>query len=426
MSTLSLSSLQEENRRLKRAVEELSILNELATEIGTAHDSAHILEKLVRRAREAVHAEQTVITMLRSDAMTAETVIRVTSNPSTAIRYRLQDSVVGWIYTHKQPLVVNDCANDVRFKTEAGEVGARSLLAAPLMVKAKLIGVLTAYNQKDGGGFTADDKRLIAILASQSAQILERARLYQEEQRLERLDRELELAAEIQRRLVPATAPEVDGYQIAATMLPARLVGGDLFDFIPVEPHRLAFCLGDASGKGLPAALLMANLQAILRGQALAEVSEDTCLRLSNTLLYRSTGAECFATVFYGVLDSARHALRYCNGGHNYPFFVSSAGAIRRLSVGGPVLGVLERWSADVDELPFQPGDALVVFSDGVTEATDERDEPFGEDRLGELIVRHAQQSPRDLIDIIVAAVRQHATRSAQTDDMTLVVMKRV
>ena len=416
--------LQEENQRLKRAVDELQLLNQLAIEIGAALDPQQVLKKLVNGARRAVHAEQGVIFLLGSEAG-AQTIIRVTSNPHEHLKFRLQESVVGWMELHKEPLLVNDTREDSRFQREAWDEKVRSLLSAPLMVKSKLIGVLTTFNKKEGQSFTADDQRVLAILASQSAQIVERARLYEEEKELERLKEDMAVAWEIQQHLLPQAPPVVVGYDIAGKTVPARTVGGDFFDFIKVEPHRLAFCLGDVAGKGLPAALLMASLQATVRGQTLIQVTERECLERSNLLLCRSTSPERFATLFYATLDTDKHVLRYSNAGHNYPFHLSQDGHSQRLQTGGPLLGVFEEWSIELDEIPFRSGDLLVVFSDGITDAMDEREEPFGDERLAAVIEENRDQSAHELLSTIVDAVERYSRNMPQTDDITLVVIKR-
>ena len=423
-SRLTPEFLSEENRRLNRAVEELQLLNQLAIEIGAALDPQQVLEKVVKGARRAVHAEQGVIFLLHPEAG-AKTIIRVTSSPDPHLKFHLQESVVGWMELHKQPLLVNDTREDSRFQREAWDEDVRSLLSAPLMVKSRLIGVLTIFNKKEGQSFTADDRRLLAILASQSAEIIERARLYEEEKELVRLKKDMDLAWEIQQLLVPQAPPDIVGYDIAGKTIPARTVGGDFFDFIEVEPHRLAFCLGDVAGKGLPAALLMASLQATIRAQTVTQVPEIECLERSNMFLCRSTSAERFATLFYATLNTDAHALRYLNAGHNMPFLFSHDGHCRRLQTGGPLLGVLEEWSIDADEVPFGPGDLLVVFSDGVTEALNDREEPFGDEGLVAVIEENQHQSAHELLNTITDAVDIYSRNMPQTDDITLVVIKR-
>jgi sigma-B regulation protein RsbU (phosphoserine phosphatase) len=330
---------------------------------------------------------------------------------------------------HKKPLLVNDPAGDSRFSGVRWEESIRSLLCVPLLVKSELVGVLTVFNKKDAGGFSADDQRLLAILAAQSAQVVETARLYEEEKALLQMRQEMRFATEIQERLLPKEAPKLPGYEIAGRSHPAMEVGGDYFDFIPIDESRLALCLGDVTGKGLPAALLMANLQATIRGQTLVGSGPRECMGRSNRLLFHCTDPVKFATLFYGVLDTEEHRLRYCSAGHDNPFFFCGGGDPMRLGRGGMMLGALEGSEYEDDAVDFGLGDLLVAYSDGITEAMDDSEgefgEEFGEERLLALLREHREESAGRLIDAIVGAVRAHAKTRPQSDDMTVVVVRR-
>ena len=293
------------------------------------------------------------------------------------------------------------------------------------MVKSALIGVLTAYNKKDEREFTEEDQRLLTIIAMQSGQVIENARLYEEEQKLFGMQEEVRLAAVIQSELLPGEAPSIPCYDIAGTSIPAQQVGGDYFDFIPVEGDTLAVCVGDVSGKGLPASLLMANLQATLRSQTLVDAAPNESIRRSNQLLYRSTDPEKFATLFYGILDFAKHKLTYSNAGHENPFLFGTNSSPGRLETGGTVLGVVENFPFEQDTVSMNPGDLLVIFSDGITEAFDVSDNQFGENQLAEVIKKHKNEPAETITNRIIEAVRQHAGAAPQADDLTLVVIKR-
>jgi len=288
-----------------------------------------------------------------------------------------------------------------------------------------LKGVLTVYNKKGGMPFTEEDQRLLAIIAAQSAQVIENARLNEREKQLLKMQEELRLAAKIQLDLLPKTAPHLQGYEIAGKSVPAQLVGGDYFDFIPMDDHRCAVCLGDVSGKGLPASLLMANTQATLRGQVLLNLSPKECIQHSNRLLSRSISSDKFVTLFYGVLDNSCHTLSFTNAGHDHPYLLSPNQPLRRLQTGGVPLGMLEEFPFEEETIPLGPGDLMVVSSDGITEAINTGQEQFGQDRLAAIISEHKDLSAAELIDMIIAAVKAHAGNTPQIDDMTLVVIRR-
>ena len=305
-----LQQLESENQRLKRAVEELTILNDLARAIGASLNSQEIINTIIRRSLRALNAEQGVITMVHDRASEpTKTLIRTMSESREYEAFHLDQSLLGWMQINKKPLSMNDPANDHRFRGLKLEDSIRSLLCVPLLVKSELRGVISVCNKKDEDGFTHEDQRLLAIIAAQSAQIIETARLYEEEKALTSVREELRLALDIQLGLLPKTFPEIPGYRIAGSSAPAQMVGGDYFDFIAIDENRLAITLGDVSGKGLPAALLMSNLQATIRGMTLLDVSPAECLSRSNKLMYQSTDANKFASLFYGIVDTRNHRL---------------------------------------------------------------------------------------------------------------------
>ena len=420
----SSSPLEEENIRLKRAVEELSLLNDLARAIGALSDSSEIMDTIVRKSLRAVRADQGVITLTKPDpGHPGTTLIRamVTSAGQTAFHF--QQALMGWMYLNKKPLLVKDPRADQRFQGVQWDESIQSLLAAPLMVKSELKGVLTVYNKP--GGFTEDDQRLLAIIATQSAQVVENARLSEEEKALITIREEIRLASKIQQELLPREMPNLAGYDIAARMAPAQLCGGDYYDFIPLGEGKVALALGDVTGKGLPASLLMANLQATLRGQTHAAASPSDCLRRSNRFLHQSTSPDKFATLFYGVLDGSSHILTYCNAGHDHPVLFHSDGTIERLGAGGLMLGALDDFPFEEGKVDVKPGAVFVVYSDGITEAWNTAEEMFGEERLLETLRRALGLSAREIIDRLFSTVRQHAGAAEQSDDMTVLVMKR-
>jgi len=295
-----------------------------------------------------------------------------------------------------------------------------------MMIKSQLRGVLTVYNKREQGLFTEEDQRLLAIIAGQSAQVVENARLYEAEQALLKVREELRLASTIQTDLLPKGAPPVPGYDIAGKSVPAQLVGGDYFDFIPMGETRYSICLGDVSGKGLPASLLMANLQATLRGQTLLDASPSVTVQRANRLLYLSTSSDKFVTLFVGFLDPVAHTLSYTNAGHESPFLLRANGESSRLTTGGVVLSILEEFAFEEESVALGPGDLLVIYSDGVTEAINPDERAFGEQLLSTILHESRNETSATIIERIIASVNSHAGTAPQMDDMTIVVIKRL
>lgn len=419
--------LLDENRRLKHAVEELSILNELARAIGASLDPQEIIGTIVRKSLRAVNAEQGVIHLVDSQANDPmRTLVREMSSSQEHEHFRINQTLVGWMQLNKKPLLVNSPRSDPRFSGMRWDESIHSLLCVPLMIKSELKGVLTLYNKKDNLQFTDDDQRLLAIIAAQSGQVIENARLNEREKQLLKMQEELRLAARIQIELLPKSAPVIPGYDIAGRSIPAQSVGGDYFDFIAIDEQRLALCLGDVSGKGLPASLLMSNVQATLRSHALMGLTAQECATRSNRLLFQSTSPEKFVTLFYAILDLRANILSYANAGHEHPIILASAGSVNRLSTGGIMLGILDDFPFQDDSVQIKPGDTMVVFSDGVTEAMNGDEVQFGEGRLQEAIVRHREEDASVLLESIVNAVKSHAGAAPQMDDITILVVKRL
>jgi sigma-B regulation protein RsbU (phosphoserine phosphatase) len=421
----SVEALKEEVARLKRGVEELTILSDLAFAVGASADPEDIKQKLVARLMKAVNAEQAVVNLIdREVENSMETNIRVVSSRAEQSAFHLNELVIGWMHLYKKPLVANDPQHDDRFKGMRWNEAVGSVACVPLMVKSELIGILTVYNKRDPGGFTPDDERLLMIIAGQSAQVIENARLYTESLLLQRMKDEEKHAYNIQRMMLP-DPPEIDGYEVAGRSVPARTVGGDYYDFIPGGESRVVVSLGDVSGKGLPAALLMANVHATIRGQTLTGAPVGDRVAQANKLLCGSTDDEKFVTLFYGELDTAAHRLTYCNAGHEPPFLMVGEGATERLAPDGVALGVLETCTYPQHAVDLVPGAVVAIYSDGVTDATNAAGEAFGSARLEGVIADRLASPAGDIVHAVVEAVNTHAAGEAQFDDVTVVVVKR-
>ena len=327
---------------------------------------------------------------------------------------------------NKKPLLANDFLHDERFIGVGAEAGhIRSLLSVPLFLKGRMIGLVACFNKKTDEGFNPGDERLLYIIACQSSQIIENARLHEDEEALRSMQEEFRLASKIQMGLLPKVPPAISGYDIAGCSLPAQVVGGDYFDFITADENRFVVCLGDISGKGLPAAMLMSNLQAIIRAQTLLNTSPEDCLARSNQLLYCNTEPDQFATLFYGILDPKTHRFCCANAGHNRPMIFRPGEQARILDMAGIALGFIEQTHYENQVTDFRPGDWLVIYSDGITEAMNQRGDEFGEKRL-EAILRDCSCPTSDtLMKTIIREVKAHAKDCPQSDDMTLVVIRR-
>ncbi len=424
-----ISKLEEENSRLRRSIRELSILNEIAIAISSALSLDKIIDFIINKCIKHFKVEQGAIMLLEEseDKYSLHTMARRIDKSDVNIPYRLNTQLTGWMIKNLRALLVNDLKSDERFKFDASpDLSINSLLAAPLVFKNKIIGIISLFNKKEGE-FTEEDKRFISIVAIEAAQLIENARLHQKELEYQKIEEELRLAAQIQRGLLPGEIPGVKNYDIAAINLPARSVSGDYYDIARLSDSKLFFCVGDVSGKGIPAALLASSLQATLHGQVLMDISPSECMKNTNFVLYNNTTPEKFATLFYGLLDVQSHELFYVNAGHNPPFFFSvKERQFSRLEEGGIILGFMEDTGYDTGSKYFDRGDVLVVYSDGVSEAMNERDEEFSEERLKRIIEGIIYEEAGKILNRIIDEVRTFSQNVSQNDDITLMVIKRV
>jgi len=262
-------------------------------------------------------------------------------------------------------------------------------------------------------------------MANVAAIRIEQARLIEVEQSEKLMELELSQAGEIQAMLLPTGAPEYPGYDLAGHNLPCRTIGGDYFDFIPYDDGRVALVVGDVSGKGMPAAILMSSLQA--RVQMLRESRPDPASAV--TLLNRNLAERCpigkFITFFYALLDPETGVLNYSNAGHNYPLLLRADGRIEELSGGGMVLGLFPNSRYELRQTKLDPGDMLALYSDGVTEACSPVGEEFGEKGLAKFLSERKSQPCSELVPELIDFLRTFHGSSSFTDDFTIVLVKR-
>jgi serine phosphatase RsbU (regulator of sigma subunit) len=330
-------------------------------------------------------------------------------------------------------LLDGDLAN-VHMGTVA--LGIRHVLCTPLRLvryvdradsapEPKRIGVLYLDSRERGSLLSKATRGALETLATEAAVAIENARLYRDNLDKARIEQEMKIAADIQRALLP-DAKHAGGYfNAVADSVPCRSIGGDFYDYIDMPGGEFAFALGDVAGKGAPAALLTAVIQGIFSAQGYSGASPSQTVTRVNQALIRRAIESRFATILYGVL-TREGKLAYCNAGHNPPFLIGSAGGVRRLEKGGLIVGLFEHATFDEETLQLDPGDVLVVFSDGVTEALNVAGEEFGEDRLLACIEAHRQNDLSTLLSAIFKDVRDFASGANQSDDITALVLKYV
>lgn len=370
-------------------------------------------------AVDSVKAERGVLLVLEGD----ELVPRAARGEN----FRISSGVRDRVLNQKDSILVNDVPSHESFKAMHSLVHqqVRMLMAAPLQTKDNVIGLIYVDSPSLVQEFTADDLSLLTVLANVAAIRIEHARLIEVEQAKRILAKDLEQAALIQQGLLPTCAPKLPGIELAGHNAACRTVGGDYYDFLAYADGRVAIVLGDVSGKAMPAALLMTSLQARVR--VLAEEPPDVAEMM--TRLNRATAANLpsnrFISFFFSVLDPRTGELVYANAGHFPPLIARSDGSIERLEGGGLLLGILPSVNYEAYRAFLHPGEVLLLYSDGVTEATNPAGEEFEEERLEQTLLKNREKSPQDIVAAINEAVEAFAAGAPVADDLTLVVVKR-
>jgi len=276
------------------------------------------------------------------------------------------------------------------------------------------------------GTFSADDVELLEFFASAAALAIEKALLHRQVVEKDRLEQQLRVARDVQSSLLPAASPELRGYEFAALNLPSSTVGGDYYDYLPLPDGRLGVVIADVSGKGVPAALIMATFRAALRTEARSGRQIPEVARAVNRTLLESPGLSRFVTAVYGVLEPSAGTFDYVNCGHNPPMLLRTAGAPGSLETGGPALGILPDGAFEAGRIAIDPGDTLALYTDGVVEPADAHDVEFGAARLEGVLLDSRRLPASRMVDSVVEATRLFSGREHYDDDFTLVVVKRL
>ncbi|CAM2007064.1 SpoIIE family protein phosphatase [Acanthopleuribacter pedis] len=296
----------------------------------------------------------------------------------------------------------------------------------PIFSEDVYLGVLLLGSRLDRKPLSDADREFMVSLSQQAAVALENVRLQAEVLEKKRMERELQLAREIQQRLLPKAIPALDGYQIDAEMRPYNHVGGDFYDFFQHKNGCLSFCLADVSGKSLPASMIMSTAQASLRALTSFDgMSPHQVIEKLNLHLFQSTQSNKFVTLFFGFLDPEDHTLEYINAGHNRPIMVCSEQKVQLLHKGGMMVGMFPNAKYEVGTVPFEKGSLLLVYTDGLSEVADEEGEELGDDRLVDLVKRYQKEDDVGFGRRQIVKAAMDFSKGEMVDDLTLLLIRR-
>lgn len=411
----------------------IRLLLDIVGKFNSTMDPSRLLHDIIESTKGMVEAEASSLFLLSDGGKNLE--LTIPTGPATAEvsgkKIASDHGISGWVVQHQQPVLITDVQSDPRFQGELlsnPKFQSRNMICVPLNNnQGKTIGVLQAINIKED--FLNEEMLgLFQTLANQAATALENVHVKQQQLAAELVNKELEVATEIQARFFPQQTPNLEGYELAGCSIPAKDVGGDYYDFIPnPEPCQHGFVVADVTGKGVPASLLMATMRATLRANIQNNPNDIVqALRQVNGDIYRDSPVDKFITSIYCNLDYESHELSYVNSGHNPPYIVrANDNRIEELDQGGVMLGIMEEIDLPKATLSIDKGDILMLFSDGVTEATNPSGELFSEERFEQWLLDHNQLSAEEMKDALLKTLQDYADGSPQSDDITFIIVKR-
>jgi serine phosphatase RsbU (regulator of sigma subunit) len=416
------------NSRLRDSAQrrrlESQLLAEVSADVGKSLSRDEALERILKNLQRLVNYDAAAIFLVDGKASTITSLLH-TGYPRSAqdkIQVHLDEGLVGQAARTKSGFIVSD----VRANPQYANVRARtrSEMVAPMILRGQVLGVFNLESDR-ADAYTEDDLRLLEAFAAEAAVAIDRAQLFEERKVKLEMEEELRLARTVQEFFAPKKSLVSGNYRIAGANFPSLEVSGDYYDFFPAMNRLVGFCIADVAGKGMPASLIMAGFRATLRTVAPFSASARQMVLRLNQILLDTVRPQDFVTTFVGVLNPDTGELSYCNAGHNPPVIISSNGVVRRLEVGGPVLGILSDVEWQEGRLRLQSDEVLVCYTDGATEATNGTEE-YGEARFIEAVRENMSLTPYKLCTALFASLRAFTGDTPQHDDTTYLAVKRM
>jgi len=413
-----LDQLNNANRSLDRKFQELNTLFELSKEFNLVLDAQKVIRLLTFSLLGQIGVNRYAICLLEDGVMKI-VMSRIEELPEVHKSIRLMSEL-------QNPTLIHDMRRNKNYSLGAEQlerVGVRAVV--PMQVQNATKGLILLGDRLHGGTYEKADLEFVYSLGNLAIISVENARLFRETLEKQRMEDELKIAREIQQGLLPQQLPEIAGFDIGAINVSSKQVGGDYYDFVKRSENEYVVAIGDVSGKGAPAALLMANVQAALRALAPMDYSLPEATARINDLTFMNTGGDKFITFFWGVLDSVTKQLRYVNAGHNPPFLMRANGSVERLTAGGLILGIMKTVTPyEQSVVQLLPGDTLFLFTDGVSEAMNLKGEDFTEERLEKVIREVSLKNASEIVRHVKTALESYESGAPQSDDITMMVIK--
>jgi len=428
-TTLKATATPMDLERIKSDHKAFSVLTEVSQALILHKPLSELLDHIMDLICQNLPMDRGIL-MLREGhpSQLIPKVIRVNNKNLKKQKIQVSQSIVNMALDENSSILTRDAQTDTRFKAQQSILRSNihSAMCVPLWNNKEIIGIVYADRILQLDQFSDDDLRLLTLLANLAAVKIENAKLFEDAIEKEKMEKELTLAAQIQKDFLPKENPECENFEIAGSNIPCHQVGGDYFDYINVDPSRLGIVIADVSGKGVSASLLMASLRAALHSEVHSQYKLENMACKLNDFVHRSSSPNSFITFFYCELNKKSGELGFINAGHNPPIILDKKGKVHRLESCGLCLGMFPSSEYEIKKISLNPGDTALLFTDGITEGRNKKNEEFEEERLIKLIQKHSKLSAQKLLEKIHDEVGSFTSGVDQMDDMTLIIIKRV
>lgn len=418
----------------KTSHDRLALLYHLSQAFNSSLDLDEVLNRVMDEVIVVTRAERGFVMLHEADGLSFRVARGIDQTTISDPAFQISRSVIERVASEGQPVLTSDAQTDVRFNMRQSVMilGLRSILCVPLKIKDKILGALYVDNRMQAGIFFESDLELLNAIAASAAIAIENARLYRLAVEKGRLERELQVARQVQASLLPHSVPQAPGWEFVARWLPARQVAGDYYDFIPVTAaHQagahLGLVIADVTDKGMPAALFMALTRSTVRASVDRAASPAEGIRHANQLICADATTGMFVTLFYSLLNPASHEMTYVNAGHNPPLlYRARSNEVVRLGRTGMALGVDENAAFSEERLHLERGDFILLYTDGVIDALNPAGQAFGMEQLQRLVKENCQVTAAELMTTLEDAVAAFTGSATPFDDITVVIAKRL
>jgi len=415
--------------KIKSEHKSLSVISEVSKALVLHMPLNQLLDRVMDLINENLPMDRGILMLKEGNpAQLIPKVVRINNKRLANQRIQVSQSIINMVVNKNSSVLTSDAQADTRFKAKESiiESNIRSAMCVPLYDNKEIIGIIYSDRISLLNQFTDEDLKLLTLLSNVAAVRIENAKLYEQVIEKERMEKEIGLAAQIQKDFLPKENPESKNFDIAGTNIPCYQVGGDYYDFINIDSNRIGIVIADVSGKGVSASLNMASLRAHLHSEAHSGYNIEKMAAKLNDFIHQSTAPNIFITFFYCELDRKNNELIYINAGHNPPLILDKKGKIHRLESSGLCLGMFPSSTYEVNKVKLNVGDLAFLFTDGIPDSRNKNNEDFTEEKLIKLVQKSSKLSAQKLLDKICKELDSFVSGADQMDDMTIVVIKRI